>query len=110
MNSVPPSFDSTSSDSFLAYVQQQESLPDGAVQEDERYEHLSNETRQCPWKDMHYKRSLAQYIKKKYKKSVKVTNQFAERTYRDFYKTRILENQGVSRYLKVKSKKYFYDI
>ena len=103
MNSVPPSFDSTSSDSFLAYVQQQESLPDGAVQEDERYEHLSNETRQCPWKDMHYKRSLAQYIKKKYKKSVKVTNQFAERTYRDFYKTRILENQGVSRYLKVKS-------
>ena len=101
-------FDATSSSSFLDYVQQMESFDpsdENALKsqfdDEQPFTSLPPETKQCPRKDIHYKRSLSQYIKKKYQRSVKVTNKFAEKTYREFYHHRITENPRISRYLKV---------
>ena len=109
MNKISGDFATNDNKNFLAYVEQMENLDNSSTPEkkslqfedEEKFSSLPPDEKQSPWKDMHYKRSLAQYIKSKYKKTVKITNKFAERTYRDMYQQRIKENYSCSRYMKV---------
>lgn len=69
--------------------------------EEQVFIELLPESLQKPWKDIHFKRHLSQFIKAKYKKRVKISDDFAEKVYRDMYRKRIQENYKVSRYMKV---------
>lgn len=69
--------------------------------EEPKYLPLMSEMAQEPWKDIHFKRSLAQFIQAKYKKRVKITNNFAEKIYRRMYDQRVRKNTEISRFMKV---------
>lgn len=69
--------------------------------EEQAFVELLPDSPQQPWKDIHFKRHLSQFIKAKYKRRVKISDKFAEKVYRDMYRKRIQENYRVSRYMKV---------